>query len=355
MKLPWRYGISCVLLTTGLTVAYIWCGKFASFPEEINPSKLSLSDTQCQQREQEEPCIDGGVDSLMRARSCHGDRDEENSSPYLGCQEMEEIRLEKKIGQGAVKEVYLGEWQGMKVAYSSLIQSQHLEDFLHGAKMLQALQPHELVVGLIGLCLRADKPVIVTEYHQLGSADRVEDILSQESFRDNNTIKTRFQLCLDYIRILLYLHSGPAGMRIMCDSNDVDKTLSQFLITNDLTLVVNDLDALPLVDRAAGKLAKCGHRQLWGEFVAPEQLWPFPEREFQDEEMASYDEKTDIWKVPDVTDALLGNVAHANIVRFHLFKIHQQCKELDPTLRPTAGRILEAYLEVFHSVVIDDH
>ncbi|XP_022098293.1 protein O-mannose kinase-like [Acanthaster planci] len=349
MKSLWPYAISCVLLATGLTTQYIWSGKFVSTEDEDH-SEMSLPDTQCHQCETEDMCVTAEVGSMKGARSC---REDGKHRPYLSCQEIEEVELERKIGEGAVKEVHLARWRGLRVAYSSLIHPQHLEDFLHGAEMLRALQPHDLVIRLIGLCLHGDRPVIVTEYHQLGSADRINDILSQENLSDRNTVRTRFQLCLDYAQILSLLHSGPAGTRIMCDSNDVGKTLSQFLVTDDLRLVINDLDALPLVDRARGKLTKCGHRQLWGDFVAPEQLWPFDEREFRDADMPLYDEKTDIWKVPDVTDTLLGNVPHGDIIRLHLFKIHRQCKELNPTSRPTAEEVLKQYKEIFNSVIDD--
>ena len=241
----------------------------------------------------------------------------------------------------------------MKVAYSSLTHPKHLEDFIHGAEMLQAMQLSELVVRLLGMCLDTNPPTIITEYHELGSADKIDNILAQGDFSDMNTLRTRFQLCLDYARILSFLHSSPVGTRIMCDSNSSHKALSQFLITNDLRLVINDLDALPLVDSAKGILAKCGHRQLYGDFVAPEQLWPFPYKDFRDEDMPTYDEKTDIWKVPDITDALLGDVDHSDIIRLHLFKIHRRCKESDPTLRPTAEEIYKVYQEIFDSIVID--
>lgn len=133
----------------------------------------------------------------------------------------------------------------------------------------------------------------------------------------------------------------------MCDSNDITKTLSQYLITDDFHLVVNDLDALPEVKVDQGELIKCGHRELQGDFVAPEQLWPYGEsRPFNDEEMPAYDERIDIWRIPNVVDKLLGRVQNGNYVRRLLLGIHESCKQDDPDERPTAKEILENFLTV---------
>lgn len=136
------------------------------------------------------------------------------------------------------------------------------------------------------------------------------------------------------------------GTRVMCDSNDVTKTLQQFLLTDDFQLVLNDLDALPRVNKSAGQLIKCGHRELFGDFVAPEQLWPYPERDFDDHTMPPYDEKTDIWKIPDVCEALLGRgIIGTDPIRFKLFRIDQACKNTDPAKRPNATQVLDEYLK----------
>lgn len=133
----------------------------------------------------------------------------------------------------------------------------------------------------------------------------------------------------------------------MCDSNDITKTLSQYLVTDDFHLVVNDLDALPEVKVDDGELIKCGHRELFGDFVAPEQLWPYGDSHpFNDEEMPPYDERIDIWRIPNVVDKLLGRVDNSNNVRRLLLGIHESCKQEDPDERPTAKEVFEIYLSV---------
>lgn len=235
------------------------------------------------------------------------------------------------------------------MALSRLVAQDYLDDFTHGVSMLQALQG-PLVVQLLGFCLEDHS--LVTEFHPLGSLLNLEGVLAQERYQQRNTWQVRLLLALDYVSILHFLHNSPAGRRVMCDSNSLEKTLSQFLLTSDFRLMVNDLEALPEVDPSAGLRAKCGHRELTGDFVAPEQLWPHRSRgvAFSDHLMPGYDERTDIWKIPDVTRFLIGRVPGGDLVHFHLFSVYEQCKSRDPGRRPSALQVLEAYRSVYSSI-----
>ena len=205
----------------------------------------------------------------------------------------------------ALFQVFLSEWKERKVALSRLTRPEVRDDFLHGLRMLQALQS-EHVVTLLGFC--EDDDTILTEYHPLGSLGNLEATLNLAKYHSLNTWQHRLQLALGYVAILDFLHRSPLGTLVMCDSSDLPKTLSQYLLTANFSIVLNDLDALPLVNHSSGALVKCGHRELHGDFVAPEQLWPFGEDvPFQDDLMPAYDEKSDIWKIPDISSFLLGN------------------------------------------------
>ncbi|KAM8827394.1 protein O-mannose kinase isoform 1-T2 [Spinachia spinachia] len=277
-----------------------------------------------------------------------------NCIPWLQCSQINaEVRKLKLIGQGAVKKVHLAEWRGQKVALSQLASLDYLEDFLHGVSMLQALQGPQ-VVQLVGFCL--ENRTQVTEHHPLGSLLNLDIILAQEQHQQHNKWQMRLRLAIDYVSILHYLHDSPVGRRVMCDSSSLEKTLTQFLLTSDFRLVVNDLDALPEVDQSRGLLVKCGHRELTGDFVAPEQLWPFitKGKPFSDNLMPGYNEGTDIWKIPDVTRFLMGRVPGGDVVHFHLFQIHEECKKEDPKLRPTALDVLKVYQSVYSSMVRDN-
>lgn len=246
-----------------------------------------------------------------------------------------------------VFQVYLSEWQGQKVAVCVLSSEQYKADFLHGVSMLRSLQSVR-VVSLVGVC--EEDGVFVTEYHPLGSALALDSILAQDRYRSQDSWHVRLRLALDYVVFLVFLHNSPVGTRVMCDSNDLQKTLSQFLLTTDLRLLANDLDALPLVEHG-GQGIKCGHRQLVGEFVAPEQRWPHGEEvPFSDDLMPGYDEKSDIWKIPDVTRSLLGRVSGSDVIHLHLFQIHAECKRQNPKLRPSAHEVLSVYRSVYDSM-----
>uniref|UniRef100_A0A8D0FUW1 Protein O-mannose kinase n=1 Tax=Strix occidentalis caurina TaxID=311401 RepID=A0A8D0FUW1_STROC len=267
-----------------------------------------------------------------------------NCSPWLSCEAINrEVRKLKCVGEGAVKKVFLSEWKENKVVLSQLTNSELKEDFLHGLKMLKALQSKH-VVRLLGYC--EQQFTILTEYHPLGSLRSLNETLHMPKYKGINTWHRRLMLAIDYVSIIRYLHSSPLGTLVMCDSNDLDKVLSQYLLTSDFHILVNDLDALPLVNRSAGRLVKCGHRELRGEFVAPEQHWPYEEVPFEDDLMPPYDEKTDIWKIPDVSNFFLGHVEGSDIVRLHLFDIHAACKKEDPAERPSAQEVLDTYKKV---------
>ncbi|XP_066091379.1 protein O-mannose kinase [Saccopteryx bilineata] len=272
-----------------------------------------------------------------------------NCSPWLSCAELRtEVRQLKRVGGGAVKRVFLSEWKERKVALSRLTRLEMKDDFLHGLQMLKSLQSKHVVM-LLGFC--EEDNTILTEYHPLGSLSNLEETLNLSKYQPVNTWQQRLQLAMDYVGIINYLHHSPLGTLVMCDSSDLPKTLSQYLLTSNFSVVVNDLDALPPVNRSAGTLVKCGHRELHGDFVAPEQLWPYGEdRPFHDDLMPSYDEKVDIWKIPDVSSFLLGHVEGSDMVRFHLFDIHKACKSRTPAERPTAQDILDTYEKVLNSL-----
>ena len=305
-------------------------------------------------------------------------------------------------------QVYLVTHKGHTMAYNSLINADYLDDFLHGMNRLRALSPDPHVTQLIGFCedighdapgekriteksmeyilnndthavnltsrnntlyntylhqriIERDQsvpekvhPVYVTEYHPLGNAANFADLLNNEmklvtsyNITSHDNICYRFSMCIQYVDILAFLHSSPLGTLVMCDSNDLMKTLSQYLLTSDLSLVVNDLDATPDVNDDPYIGIKCGHQQLFGDFVAPEQLWTQSGR-FRDSLMSTYNEQVDIWKIPDVCSYFLGSHGSSHSIKFHLFNIHKRCKHVDPTLRSSAREVLREYHRIWN-------
>jgi len=241
-------------------------------------------------------------------------------------------------------QVFLGSWHGYNVAVSVLRMPLYIEDFQHGLKMLLSFQPNPLITQLVGWC--DEQQQYVTEYHRHGSADLLPDLLASKCYMKFNSVHWQFRFCLNYVDILTLLHGGSsAGVRVMCDSNELYKLLQQFLVTADLCLILNDLDALPEVTNTSK--IKCGHHEIVSDFAAPEQLWPFDDIDFNDAYMPEYDEKIDIWKIPDVCTHFLGNCSECNFIRNKLFKIHNRCKEIDASRRPSALEVRKEYKRVW--------
>ncbi|XP_063233138.1 protein O-mannose kinase-like [Bacillus rossius redtenbacheri] len=254
---------------------------------------------------------------------------------WLTCEDLLQITVLEVIGQGAVKRVHRARWRGdVEVAVSFLNSVDLAEDFRHNREMLELFGCSPLVVQLVGFC--AEEGVLVTQYHRLGDAADLAKVLP-EGRRDE---RSALRLCHNYASLISHLHSGPGGPRVMCDSADLGKLLGQLLVTDDRTLVLNDLDALPLV--RPGEAVKCGRRELSGDFVAPEQRWPHP-GPFRDESMPGYGVETDIWKLATVCEAFLQYVPGSEASLYSLYALHRRCKSPSPASRPAASELVEAY------------
>ncbi|CAH1255473.1 POMK [Branchiostoma lanceolatum] len=198
-------------------------------------------------------------------------------------------------------------WRGHTVAYSNLTRKhfpwRHF--FLNDVAMLRTLQsPH--VVQMVGSC----NTTFLTEYHRLGSADKIEAVLAREEFSKFNNVRTRFDLAMSYLRAMHYLHNSPVGKLVLCDSNRLKKTLSRFLITEDLKLVLNDLDSVLEANPKLQLFIKCNFNKIEhkSDFFALEQRRPFQNGKLNYSMLPSYNEKMDIWKIPTVVDYLLGKM-----------------------------------------------
>lgn len=235
----------------------------------------------------------------------------------------------------------MADWHGHEVVLNQLAEPLYKEDFQHGLQMLASFNPHPFITQLVGYC----KDKYITEYHRHQSAEHLNELLQTEKLRSHDTMARRFSLCINYVELLVFLHNSSLGIRVMCDSNDLNKTLNQLLVTVDLQLILNDLDALPEVILPNGKI-KCGHREITGDFAAPEQRWPFDNRLFDNGELLPYDEKSDVWKIPDICQHFLRNHPDTQALVFHLFKIHQKCKIENPELRASALDVLLEYKEI---------
>ena len=206
----------------------------------------------------------------------------------------------------------------------------------------------------------------MTVYSEHGSPDNLANISRKLNLSEADDLHWRIQLAVDYLKFLDYIHNSPIGTRVMCDGYDsVEKLMSQFLIQDDLRLVANDLDILPEVTSNA--LIKCtqgdlrGLHKLHKTYIAPEELWPWPDQPFNSSRMPGHTEKVDIWRIPDVLTFLLGNTRGASQVRAHCFDLFQRCQDLDPKQRPNASKVLVEFyrvledLQLFRLDIYDNH
>ncbi|XP_037282781.2 protein O-mannose kinase [Rhipicephalus microplus] len=309
---------SIVWLLCVVVLAIIWCysrknGERAPvcWEDVTNADKLSCR-----------PACPSGTFALRGMSDCHD---------VLSCEDIKrEVHVLDLLASGTVKNVYVAKWKHHIVALSNLTEARFESDFQHNLQMYQLLGNADYTAQYIGSC----NNTLVTEYFALGSAAELQSLFNTELNR-YNTLSKRFSLCLSYVAVLEYLH---AHSRVMCDSNTVLKTLSQYLVHPDLTLRLNDMDALPYATFT--KRAACGSPPLQGELLAPEQRGVLPQ-----ESLCTIG--CDIWKIPDVCLWFLGKSSEAESFKFHLFAIHRRCKLHQPEERPSAEEVLRDYRKVW--------
>eukprot|EP00041_Stephanoeca_diplocostata_P008702 m.128722 g.128722 ORF g.128722 m.128722 type:complete len:424 (-) comp17441_c0_seq1:572-1843(-) len=304
----------------------------------------------------------------------------------LDCAEIQ-ILIDTPVGQshsaeGGVKRIFHRSWGPIDVAVASG-KSHVREDFFSGVHTLKELSStmSPFVVPLIGFC--PDRLEMVVPWYPMGAAHNFDAVLRKEmrdiyGAQDYHTsaaaqemiFSLRLQAVEDYLTILAALHGygTRATPRVLCDCKEGPvKLLSQFLVTNTLRLVLNDVDAAPAVSpacriKSTGRPGvKCGHRQFSGsDFVAPEQLWPWADRAFADDDMPCYDEKVDVYKIPETIQYLLGSEFLASlspasrIVFQRLFDgMVQDCKMHNPAARPSAYQVLANFSSVTRHLQIN--
>lgn len=125
------------------------------------------------------------------------------------------------------------------MALSRLTRLEVRDDLLHG--LLQAPQSKH-VVTLLDYC---ENNIVLTEYYPLGSLGNLEVPLNLSKY-----CSLWLQLALGTVDFLDFVHPSPLGTLVMCNSSDLSKTLSQYLLTTNSNIVLNDLDTLPLVNRS---------------------------------------------------------------------------------------------------------
>ena len=269
--------------------------------------------------------------------------------PFLSCGDLKHaVQVGNALYCVGRWDFYAARWNNYDILYASSNDGRFV-DF----ETVQRLSPHENLLYPIGMCNQeGGRTTLLFAWNNiLGCADELDTILAHNSGCDNEIV--RFKLAIDYVRILVHLHSG-SHPSVLCNSHSLSLLLSQFLITDELKLVLGAFDNLPALKAGAeyDNKIKCSESELTGNFIAPEQAWPYQSSKvFNPIQQPAYTEKTDIWKLPDVTEALLGSWSGAHNILDLLEVIHRNCKKLEPSSRPTAKQVLHEYLSVWKMLV----
>ena len=187
---------------------------------------------------------------------------------------------------------------------------------------------------------------MVTMYYKHGTLRFLDKLLRRPGLFHYNNIQTRFQLCVDYVRVLAYLHNSPIGVRVMCDTPFLDKLLDQYLITDDFHLVVNDVDGLEEVTKKGACHKRPANDSLQSRMEMENQGLPTAIEPLNFQLRPAYDEKIDIWKIPWVVEKLLGSVKWSSFAKSELQEIMKKCNAVDPGQRPSASEVLQEMLRV---------
>ncbi|KAL9975561.1 hypothetical protein ACROYT_G012736 [Oculina patagonica] len=259
--------------------------------------------------------------------------------PLLNCSDIAlQVQNRQRIRGGFTKNIWLADWKGHEVVYLKCKSEGVKTRCLRGMTRMEKLQS-PFVTNLIGKCY--EKLEIVTAYYKHGSAKTLNQLLRRPQFSNFNNIQTRFQLIVDYVKIMNFMHNSPIGTRVMCDTGNMGKLLSQYLITDDFHLVVNDLDNTPDVRQEDRILCNGLKRKGSGEWYAPEQRWSD-----NLDLTPKNNEKIEIWKVPAIVEKLLGEVDGSSFVTGKLERMLKRCQATNSKKRPTANELLQELLRV---------
>jgi len=294
--------------------------------------------------------------------------------PWLDCNAIEDqIQLtQKDVGNGLGKMFSKAELDGQQVAFirtreDKLSSGKIVERVRQGFNNLKMLQPHPRVTQLLGYCIAGNITVMITE---LGTWGDLRQFLLTNTFKEF-TMAQRTDIALQVTDAIGYIHNSPGGSRINCDMNTVGQALAQFIVLEDFRVVLNDVDDLPPGDSKVNLKSQCvvGRHNINSSadhsFEAPERRWPWPDKypkEIDPQEFEArlrpnedysgeiefkspqVDEKSDIWKLPDLIEKILISgipsdgvqAKRAKAMLNHLKPIMRECKIKQPEKRPTA-------------------
>jgi hypothetical protein len=196
----------------------------------------------------------------------------------------------------------------------------------------------------VGIC----RNNTVVQYYKNGNGVQLDEIL-KDSMKSEGEIDKQSQFamkyCINYAEAISFLHNQPTGPRVLCDTNYSKDMLEQFLITDDMALVINDVDYLPVARGKSVSRLNCVSVGKKADAAAPEMRHK-EDKEDEEDEVVYFDEKSDIWKIRVACDHFLSFVGNSSRVMLLLAAIHEQCWNIDPDKRPSAPEVVNTYKNV---------
>ncbi|XP_014673314.1 PREDICTED: protein O-mannose kinase-like [Priapulus caudatus] len=177
-----------------------------------------------------QPCCEHGQFALQGMHVCR---------KWLNCQELSDLgvtRLIKSIGLYKIQ--FQTTFKRHKIVLMQLPIAKKKMKYKQALANYQLLQPNPLVVQLIGVCEITQE--FAVEYYELGDARYAEQYI--QSLSQEQADERQLLLCMDYAAINLMLHEKG---RCNADQNTWKTTLSQYLLSDDMRLLLSDMDILP--------------------------------------------------------------------------------------------------------------
>lgn len=138
----------------------------------------------------------------------------------------DEIRLEKRLGQGNFGEVWYGKWREQtEIAIKTMKpNTMSKEDFKREADTMKKLR-HKKLVALYGICITGDDIWIITEYIKNGSLlDFLRnEINNRPPFEDLIYISAQIASGMAYLEKNKLVHRDLAARNVLISDNNVAK------------------------------------------------------------------------------------------------------------------------------------
>jgi len=135
-----------------------------------------------------------------------------------------DLIIEKDIGEGGYGKVQLGRWNSAPVALKFCRTKTNTEEFMREVKLMVKLPPHPNVVQMYGVTLDGPQPIIVMEYCNGGSLDKLL-FNSKSKISDDRRIELVRGIAIGMLHLHKHniIHRDLAARNILLAANGVPK------------------------------------------------------------------------------------------------------------------------------------